>query len=176
AMVDNELWIGAPFSEGREGRIFRADINEMGGIDAMVKMGSDSIGPNSTFGTLFTVSGNTVAVGMPGDAQGAGTVAFMSRSQSGDWTVIATVFPTAGDQLAAITGREVNCGDDGKAGAFECGNASLLSFMPLADLGVRRGVRLNDNWGWTDPETDREYALVGRTDGTSFVDVTDPTA
>ena len=29
-------------------------------------------------------------------------------------------------------------------------------------------------WGWTDPLTGREYALVGRMDGTSFVDVTDP--
>jgi choice-of-anchor B domain-containing protein len=33
---------------------------------------------------------------------------------------------------------------------------------------------LNDIWGWTDPTTNREYALVGRVDGTSFVDVTDP--
>jgi choice-of-anchor B domain-containing protein len=30
-------------------------------------------------------------------------------------------------------------------------------------------------WGWTDATTNREYALVGRTDGVAFVDVTDPT-
>src|SRR5690606_26347425 len=30
-------------------------------------------------------------------------------------------------------------------------------------------------WGWTDAETDREYALVGLSDGTAFVDVTEPT-
>jgi choice-of-anchor B domain-containing protein len=34
-------------------------------------------------------------------------------------------------------------------------------------------VELNDVWGWVDPETGREYALVGRMDGTSFIDVTD---
>jgi len=34
---------------------------------------------------------------------------------------------------------------------------------------------VNDVWGWTDPDTRREYAVVGRSEGTSFVDVTDPT-
>jgi choice-of-anchor B domain-containing protein len=29
-------------------------------------------------------------------------------------------------------------------------------------------------WGWTDPKTGKEYALVGRNEGTSFVDVSDP--
>ena len=32
----------------------------------------------------------------------------------------------------------------------------------------------SDIWGWTDPMTIREYALMGVTGGTSFVDVTDP--
>lgn len=62
---------------------------------------------------------------------------------------------------------------DGKADEYECSNVDLLSFVPLSDLGSN-GVG-NDIWGWTDPETDREYALVGCADGTSFVDVTEPT-
>jgi choice-of-anchor B domain-containing protein len=37
-----------------------------------------------------------------------------------------------------------------------------------------RGTWLNDVWGWTDPDTKRDYALVARRDGASFVDVTDP--
>ena len=41
-------------------------------------------------------------------------------------------------------------------------------------MGTPRGVRLNDVWGWTDSETGREYALVGRMDATVFVDVSDP--
>jgi choice-of-anchor B domain-containing protein len=41
--------------------------------------------------------------------------------------------------------------------------------------GDSRGIRTNDNWGWTDPVTGREYALIGRNDGTSFFDITDPT-
>ena len=36
------------------------------------------------------------------------------------------------------------------------------------------GVMVNDIWGWTDPETGTEYALVGRMDGTAFVSLADP--
>ena len=50
----------------------------------------------------------------------------------------------------------------------------MLSFMNIGDLGGGKGIRMNDVWGWTDPETKREYALAGRTNGTSFVDVTNP--
>ena len=35
---------------------------------------------------------------------------------------------------------------------------------------------LATTWGWTDPQTGREYAILGRSDGTAFVDVTDPVA
>ena len=62
---------------------------------------------------------------------------------------------------------------EGKADEYECSNVDLLSFVPLKDLGSN-GVG-NDIWGWTDPETGREYAIVGCSDGTSFVDITEPT-
>ena len=32
----------------------------------------------------------------------------------------------------------------------------------------------NDIWGWTDPLTGREYALVGQSTGTAFVDISNP--
>jgi len=50
----------------------------------------------------------------------------------------------------------------------------LVALLPVEQLGASRGAMVNDVWGWTDPETGREYAVVGRSDGTSFVDVTDP--
>lgn len=62
---------------------------------------------------------------------------------------------------------------NGKADEYECENVDLLSFVPLKDLGSNGNG--NDIWGWTDPDTGREYALVGCVDGTSFVDVTEPT-
>ncbi len=62
---------------------------------------------------------------------------------------------------------------NGKAGEYDCENVDLLSFVPLADLGCTGDA--NDIWGWTDPETKGEYAIIGCADGTSFVDVTDAT-
>ncbi|MGH2782105.1 MAG: choice-of-anchor B family protein [Thermoleophilaceae bacterium] len=62
---------------------------------------------------------------------------------------------------------------EGLAGPFPCKNVKLQSFMPLSTIG---GGNLNDIWGWTDPKTGREYALVGKTSGTAFVDITSPTA
>ena len=75
--------------------------------------------------------------------------------------------------LAAVTGEVVGC-TGGEAAGFPCDRVDLLSFLPLADLGVPDWAKVNDMWGWTDAATSRQYALVGRTDGLSFVDVTDP--
>ena len=61
---------------------------------------------------------------------------------------------------------------DGKADEYECSNVDLLAFVPLKDLGSEGDG--SDIWGWTDPETGREYAIVGCEEGTSFVDVTEP--
>ncbi|RMH58615.1 MAG: choice-of-anchor B family protein [Bacteroidetes bacterium] len=74
---------------------------------------------------------------------------------------------------APITGARVACADS-TAAAFRCHNVDLLAFLPLAALGNATTTSGNDLWGWTDPETGREYALVGLDNGTSFVDVTDP--
>lgn len=57
------------------------------------------------------------------------------------------------------------------AGTYPCNNIDLLAFLPLANIGGGQG---NDIWGWTDPVTGNEYALMGRTNGTAFVDITDP--
>ncbi|MDT8341241.1 MAG: choice-of-anchor B family protein [Longimicrobiales bacterium] len=63
---------------------------------------------------------------------------------------------------------------DGEAAIFGCTQVDLIALLPVQEMGAARGAMVNDVWGWTDPATGREYALVGRSDGTSFVDVTDP--
>lgn len=60
---------------------------------------------------------------------------------------------------------------DGQAGSYPCRNVDLRARLTPADL---QGVRLNDIWGWTDPQSGVEYALVGLTDGVSFVDISSP--
>jgi choice-of-anchor B domain-containing protein len=59
----------------------------------------------------------------------------------------------------------------GTAAGYSCNNVDLLAQLPLSTIGGGSG---NDIWGWTDPQTGREYALVGRTNGTAFVDITNP--
>jgi choice-of-anchor B domain-containing protein len=56
------------------------------------------------------------------------------------------------------------------AGSYTCSNMDLLSFLPLSTIGGGEG---NDIWGWTGCNG-REFALMGRTNGTSFVEITDP--
>jgi choice-of-anchor B domain-containing protein len=57
------------------------------------------------------------------------------------------------------------------AADFSCSGIDLRSRIPLTDMGGTTG---NDVWGWADALTGNEYALMGMTNGTAFVDVTDP--
>jgi choice-of-anchor B domain-containing protein len=70
--------------------------------------------------------------------------------------------------LSGLTGIPCVSGD---AGGYPCSNVDLLAFMPLSEIGGGNG---NDIWGWTDPQTGKEYAIMGRNNGTSFVDISDP--
>lgn len=60
---------------------------------------------------------------------------------------------------------------NGQADIFDCHRIDLLEVVQLSDIGGGSG---NDIWGWVDPVTGREWALVGRSNGTAFVDVSDP--
>jgi len=58
---------------------------------------------------------------------------------------------------------------DGFAGNFACKDVDLKVFIPIAELG---GGEASDVWGWRDPATDHEYALMGSTRGVMIVDIT----
>jgi choice-of-anchor B domain-containing protein len=62
--------------------------------------------------------------------------------------------------------------ENGMAGAYPCNNVDLLSKMTLSQLGG--GQNTNDIWGWVSPVTGKEYAIVGMSNGTAFVDISDP--
>ena len=61
---------------------------------------------------------------------------------------------------------------DGAAKFFPCSKVDFLAQVRKEDLGGGDSL-LNDIWGWTDPETGQEIAIIGKFNGTSFVDVTD---
>lgn len=62
---------------------------------------------------------------------------------------------------------------NGMADIFPCRDVDLLAHLPFGDIGGGGG---NDIWGWVDPVTGAEIAIVGRTNGTSFIDLSDPMA
>jgi choice-of-anchor B domain-containing protein len=60
---------------------------------------------------------------------------------------------------------------NGTAGNYPCNGFDLLGTLSLDDMQAGAG---NDVWGWTDPTTAKEYALMGLDNGTAFVDITAP--
>ena len=60
---------------------------------------------------------------------------------------------------------------EGFAGNYPCLGYDLLAQISLREFGSNSA---NDNWGWKDPETEKEYVLLGLDDGTAFIDISDP--
>lgn len=90
------------------------------------------------------------------------------------------LFVTAllGLALAPLATAQTPC-VNGQAGAYACNRVDLAAHLPVstfATAGSPSPGANSDIWGWTDPMTGNEYALVGSSNGTSFVDVTVPTA
>jgi len=73
-------------------------------------------------------------------------------------------------QASLVPVSNVPC-SGGDAAGYSCEGVDLASFLPLSILGGGDG---NDLWGWTDPATGRDYALMGRSAGTTFVEITNP--
>lgn len=75
------------------------------------------------------------------------------------------VFPAIG-----ALAQPIPC-TDGMAGEYACTDMDLYARIPVDEFGATAG---NDIWGWTDPESGKEYALMGLRESTGFVDITDP--
>jgi choice-of-anchor B domain-containing protein len=61
--------------------------------------------------------------------------------------------------------------NSGVAGIYLCSGYDLQSSFTLGQLGAGSG---NDSWGWTDSLDGKEYALIGLSNGTAFIDISDP--
>ncbi len=59
----------------------------------------------------------------------------------------------------------------GMAGTFPCNDYDLLLHITPS---VFNAASANDSWGWTDPTTNKEYALIALNNGVAFVDVSNP--
>ena len=55
---------------------------------------------------------------------------------------------------------------------YSCSNYNLMGHISLEEMDAEAG---NDCWGWTDPVSGKEYALMGLNNGTGFIDISEPT-
>ena len=62
--------------------------------------------------------------------------------------------------------------ENGMADIYPCDGYDLYKYFPLTTIGG--GDNGNDCWGWVDEESDREFVIFGRSNGTSFIEITDP--
>ncbi|MDZ4700365.1 MAG: choice-of-anchor B family protein [Rhodothermales bacterium] len=123
------------------------------------------------FGLGVGFSGDVAVVGSPRADYEEG-VATVFEKESAGWRP-ASMLATTLARMESITDGQIDC-KDGGASLFSCDKVDLLSMLSVKDISTDRGVKLNDVWGWTDPETEKEYVIQGRTDGTAFVDISNP--
>jgi choice-of-anchor B domain-containing protein len=71
-----------------------------------------------------------------------------------------------------IVPTQASC-TNGQAGPYHCDGIDLLAIVPTAEIGLGT---VSDLWGWTDPVTGHEWAIVTTGFGVAFVDVTTPTS
>jgi choice-of-anchor B domain-containing protein len=173
ALDGDDIWVGAPVVRGLEtGMAFVFSD----GTVTDIRFTEEETNTEDSFGHRVVAGEGIAAVTASGLDHQAGGVFVYERDDNGTWQQ-EDVLLSAPDALGAVFGEERRC-TEGAVESFDCNDIELLAYIPISLLTApesARGIRANDNWGWTDSETGREYALVGRNDGTSFIDITDPT-
>lgn len=61
--------------------------------------------------------------------------------------------------------------EGGFAGIYPCDGYDLIAQISLSEFTDSANASGNDSWGWTDPETQKEYAIMCTSTGTSFIDI-----
>lgn len=167
AVGDRHLIVGAPLANRGTGRVYAYERTDAGWTLSRTLMAEDL--ERAGFGASVALRGDHAVIGAPDAYGGDGRAAVFDLASDGspEW-----LDPGAG--LQAVTGTEPITCVDGEAAGYSCESVDLVSFLSLSALGGAPGERVTDVWGWTDPETGHEYALIGRTAGLAFVDISDP--
>lgn len=172
SLSSDGAWIGAPGAarSSHAGAAYFFSRSSAGNWTGVSRLAGENPETGDGFGRAIVGDANMALIGATGDDFGSG-ITFFAENIGGSWELTSKL-DTEVRSFDAVSGDMVSC-EGGQAAAFDCDNMDLAAFMPISALGGDRGVRVNDIWGWTDEETGKEYALVGRMDGTAFVDVTD---
>ena len=171
ALLGDELWVGAPQDRAGSGRVHRFRLID--GEWQPAPLDIPGAGPGAALGSAIAIGATVAVLGAPGTDGGHGAAVVLRRVPGGSWGEPRWV--RAGVGLEPVTKGEVRC-EGGTAAGFACEGVDLLAFLPTSAIGAEPWERVSDLWGWTDPETGREYALVGRSGGAAIVDVTVPAA
>ena len=65
---------------------------------------------------------------------------------------------------------------NGTAGGFSCSKIDLMAHLDFPQIGGNTTTEGSGCWGWTDPVTNKEYAIIGCTTHTAIVDITNPSS
>lgn len=171
SVADDAVWIGSQGANQAIGATYLLSYDDGSTITGISKLQSEGLEQGDNLGTFLTANGRLAIVTTGGSDYGLGAVRVFA-AVGDNWTEQGELFVESTSVYEPIVGGRVDC-SDGEARGFGCSDVDVISFLPLGDIGAGRGVTTNDVWGWTDPDTKREYALVGLTDATSFIDVTD---
>jgi choice-of-anchor B domain-containing protein len=92
-------------------------------------------------------------------------VAVLGRLVAGNPMALPT------QQRQAVRQQAANC-VQGFAGSFPCRNVDLLAHMSLGEFSTNPAT-MSNLWGFVDLDDNREYAVVGLSNATAIIDVTD---
>lgn len=174
ALAGNELLVSAISPRNMAGAVYAMKLGKDGKdvLSAEKHYEPQSL-PFTYYGESMAAEGDLAVVGANQDAFRSGTVYVYERDGlGGAWKPGLRLIAPPAIENPSIVGDKVEC-KDGAAGGYGCERVDLVSFLSSPDLGMERGILTNDLWGWTDAETGKEYAIVGRNDGTTFVDISD---
>ena len=132
----------------------------------------------------FTLSANRTLAIAAGELTSTGTVtisAVDNTMDAPDRKVAVSGTVAGATDVTRPSGVTLTITDDdgpvattctgGNAGVNLCDNVDLMSYLAMNDIGGGVGT---DIWGWQDPLAGKEYAILGRSTGTAFVDISDP--
>ncbi len=85
-------------------------------------------------------------------------------------SLLSTIQSCSDETNDTVDGPIAKC-ENGFAGIYPCNGYDLMSNVTLSTMGAQEA---NDSWGWTDPTTGKEYALVATDANTSFIDISIP--
>lgn len=173
AAHSGRIFVGAYDADEANGMTYVFSRSASGEFAPHIALAGEVMEEDAESSTAIAVHGGTVVIGAYADLFGYGSATVFEHNPDGGWDAAHVLRAELNYGQGSIHGGRVKC-EDGNAGLFACEGVDIMSFVSNRDLGSAWGIQTNDVWGWTDPESGKEYAIVCTFGSTVFVDVSDP--